>query len=73
MSLPQSNASLIDALGAVQQTIQDLRSRELTLIGRVGRLGLGSHEGNLYDAHVAAILDPRGGVHVIVTRKEGKR
>lgn len=70
MPLPQSKASVIDALGAVQQSLADLRIREIHLTGQIGRLGVGYHAGRLYTAAVALKLDNRGGVQVTVKRNE---
>lgn len=71
MPMPQTQASLIDRLGTVQQSLADLRSIEKRLIGEIGRLGVGYYEGKFYTACVALIVDARGGVDVTVKRKEG--
>jgi hypothetical protein len=70
MPLPQTQISVIDALGAVQQSLADLRSREIRLIGQIGRMGVGYHAGRLYTATVAAVIGERGGVQVTVRRNE---
>jgi hypothetical protein len=70
MPLPQTGASLIDALGQIRRTIADLQRREKELTGRVGRLGVGYHAGRLYTATVSGVFSERGGVDVTVKRNE---
>jgi hypothetical protein len=73
MPLPQTKASLIDRLGAVRQSIADLKHSEVRLTQQVAELGEGYHQGKMYAASVAPIVDVRGGFHVTVTRKGSKR
>jgi hypothetical protein len=71
MPLPQTKASLIDRLGAVRQSIADLKNSEARLTREVGeKLGEGFHQGKLYSVSVAPIVDVRGGFFVTTMRKE---
>jgi hypothetical protein len=71
--LPQTRASIIDALGRVRQTISDLKRQEARLRASVEGLGAGLHQGTDYIATNSPILDARGGYHVVVTRKGVKQ